>query len=341
MPAVHVTGAVVPGQRYSACGLTLEADAPIGGLGAAARGAAVDVSVALHAGLPAPPADPSDRAWYVSPHLDAAGTPALVAASRPADGSRWLRYSEGAAFRIEPTGARVDVWWQAPLTEADAATYLLGPVLAFVMRLRGRVPLHASAVAIGGRAVLFAGDAGAGKSTTAGAFATLAFPVLSDDLVPVLEEAGGPCAAPGYPRLSLCADAAEALLGPEARLPRFSPTYEKRYLSLDGETFYPAPLPIGQVFVLSGAGPADQAPEFHGLGARHGLMALLRHTYGSYLIDKDMRAREFDVLARLATAVPVYELRLGTALVELKAHCARLAEWLQCPAAAGPPARVR
>lgn len=66
-------------------------------------------------------------------------------------------------------------------------------------------------------------------------------------------------------------------------------------------------------------------------------MALLGHTYGSYLIDKDMRASEFDVLARLATAVPIYELRLGTALVELKAHCARLAEWLQRPVARAQP----
>jgi hypothetical protein len=43
------------------------------------------------------------------------------------------------------------------------ADYLLGSVLAFVLRLRGLVPLHASAVVIGDRAVLFAGSAGAGS----------------------------------------------------------------------------------------------------------------------------------------------------------------------------------
>ena len=301
----------------------------------------MDVSVALHAGLPVPPADAFDRAWYVSPDLDAAGVPVLVAASRPDDGSRWLRYSEGAVFRIEPAGARVDAWWQPPLTDVDAETYLLGPVLAYVMRLRGRVPLHASGVAVGGRAVLFAGDAGAGKSTTAGAFATLGVPVLSDDLVPIVEAAGGLCAAPGYPRLSLCADAADTLLGPDAQLPPCSPTYEKRFLGLDDAAFHPAALPIGEVFVLSGADPAGQAPELHALGARDGLMALLGHTYGSYLIDKDTRAREFDVLARLAAAVPVYELRFGTGLAELKAHCARLTEWLRRPPARAQTRGVR
>ena len=59
-----------------------------------------------------------------------------------------------------------------------------------------------------------------------------------------------------------------------------------------------------------------------------GLMALLRHTYGTYLIDKDLRAREFDVIARLAAAVPVYELRLGTALEAVTGRSERLAEWL-------------
>ena len=79
------------------------------------------------------------------------------------------------------------IHWEEPLTYADAAVYLLGPVLGFVMRLRGIVPLHASAVMIGTGATVFVGDAGAGKSTTAGAFAALGYGVLSDDLLPLMD----------------------------------------------------------------------------------------------------------------------------------------------------------
>ena len=73
--------------------------------------------------------------------------------------------------------------WADALTDADAASYLAGYVLAFVLRLRGSVPLHASAVAIDGRALLFVGDSWAGKSSTAAAFSILGYPVLADDIV--------------------------------------------------------------------------------------------------------------------------------------------------------------
>jgi hypothetical protein len=329
MRAVRVTGAAAPAWQYAVCGLTLTCDAPIAGLDAGGH-ARADVHVTRHAGEHIPPAESSDRVWYRSPYLDAVGAPVLVASARPADGSRWLRYSEGAVFRIDAAATRLDAWWESPLTDADAVTYLLGPVLAFLLRLRGRVPLHASGAVVDGRAVLFAGDAGAGKSTTAAALAALGCPLLSDDVVPLADGDSGPLAWPGYPRVSLCADAAQILFAARGELPAFSATYPKRYLDLEaaGLSFQRAPLPIGHIFVL--AGPTeDTTPAVRDLGPRDGLVALLRHTYGTYLIDTAMRAREFDVLARLVEAVPVCELRFGAGVGTLAAQCAALVERLR------------
>jgi hypothetical protein len=310
--------------RYTACGLTLTADAPIAGLGPAMPEAAADISVAFHEGEPVPAAEPADRAWYVSAERDPRDTPWLVALMRATDGSRWLRYGEGAAFRVDARAQRVDGWWQAPLTDVDAATYLLGPVLAFAMRLRGLVPLHASGVAIDGRAVLFAGDPGAGKSTTVAAFAALGFPALSDDVVPLWSTDAGPVAWPGYPRVSLWADAADALFGGGEPLPAYSETYHKRYLDLDGVRlpFQRTPLPVGAVLVLDGN---ERASGIEPLGPRDALVALVRHTYGTYLIDMALRAREFDVLAGLVRAVPVWRLRFGPALGDVSRQCLALA----------------
>ena len=327
MRAARVTGTAAAWQ-YSACGLTIACDAPIAGLDAAG-GAPADLHVAWHPADPLPASDPSDLSWYRSPYLDATGTPVLVASARAADGSRWLRYSEGAVFRIDAAATRVDVWWQAPLTDLDAVTYLLGPVLAFVLRLHGRVPLHASGVAVDGRAVLFAGDAGAGKSTTAAALAAQAFPLLSDDVLPLADGDGdsGVSAWPGYPRLSLCADAAKALFSQRGDLPAFSASYPKQYLDLEaaGLAFQRTPLSIGEVFVLAGEA-AGTGPSIRSLGPREGLVALLRHTYGTYLIDMGMRAREFDALARLVEAVPVSEVRFAAGLDTIGAQCAVLVE---------------
>jgi hypothetical protein len=49
------------------------------------------------------------------------------------------------------------------------------------------------------------------------------------------------------------------------------------------------------------------------------------HTYGNYLLDASMRAREFDVVARIATRVAVKEIAFGGGLENLVAACCRLA----------------
>jgi hypothetical protein len=64
-------------------------------------------------------------------------------------------------------------------------TMLEGPLMAYLLRQRGYLPLHASAVAIAGQGVLFLGESGAGKSTTAAAFSVRGHDVLADDLAAV------------------------------------------------------------------------------------------------------------------------------------------------------------
>src|SRR5665213_2382780 len=44
---------------------------------------------------------------------------------------------------------------------------LMGRIMAFLLRQRGWLPLHASGIDIDGQAVLFLGASGSGKSTTA------------------------------------------------------------------------------------------------------------------------------------------------------------------------------
>ena len=75
--------------------------------------------------------------------------------------------------------------------------------MGLLLRVRGVVCLHASAVAINRRAIVFVGDAGAGKSTTAMAMGRLGYPIISDDIVPIYEDAGVTYAQPGYPRMRL------------------------------------------------------------------------------------------------------------------------------------------
>jgi hypothetical protein len=124
----------------------------------------VDVEVRVGAALPLlrERLPPLYLAHYISPFQEGNGEPALVVWS-DGDGRFFrLRYADGTQFLVARTGNQVWATWPEPLTLDDTATYLLGPILGLVLRLRGTVCLHASAIALGGRAVVLVGAAGAG-----------------------------------------------------------------------------------------------------------------------------------------------------------------------------------
>ena len=102
-----------------------------------------------------------------------------------------------------------------PLPGADDAlvsAILLGPILSVLLRQRGLAVIHASGIVRDGAGVAFIGDSGCGKSTLAAAFYKRGYTVVTDDVMAVRLEAGGPQVLPGYPSIRLLPDTA-AFLG--------------------------------------------------------------------------------------------------------------------------------
>jgi Uncharacterised nucleotidyltransferase len=141
-----------------------------------------------------------------------------------------LSYSNGARFVVDENAEHMWGATRPPLAPEDLAMYFLGPVMGFLLRHRHMTCLHASGVQLHDRAVLFCGDAGYGKSTTAAALALRGAPVLCEDIVPLEVTGGRYWAIPGYPRVCLWPDAVAKLVGDADAFPRLSPTWEKRYL---------------------------------------------------------------------------------------------------------------
>jgi hypothetical protein len=284
-----------------------------------------DLRLSLSAGIDWPIDDM--RRWparYESPGEWPRDEPQLTARVGP-DGSCWFRYHDGAEFLIDGRGRHISARWGHGLTDADAAVYLLGPVLGFALRLRGRVPLHASAVAVEGKARLFVGDAGAGKSTTAAACANLGYRILSDDIVTVVDVGGSFVAYPAHPRITMWPDSAVGLFDAAELLPTLSPTYDKRYLDLEpGLTFQQTPLPVEVIYVLDERSAEDDRLLVRGLEPRVALLSLVSNTYVNYLIDRPMRAREFSLLSLMAERIPVSLVQLGRSMAVLPESCARL-----------------
>ena len=321
-------------------GLVIQADAPVNGLHPLDVAEPADVYVRMRGTSDQPPLDDTLSAWYVSPYRDERGVPSLTILKARPEGHALrpgylLCYAEGTRFLVSQSGREVDAWWDDPLTDADVADYLLGGVIAFIARLRGLVPVHASAVVIDDQAVLFAGAAGAGKSSIASAFAVLGYPVLSDDVVVIDDTSGAIMAYPNRARLSLWPDSATSLFSTTS-LPTHSPVYAKRRLDLveHGYRFHESPVQVGAICVLAGRTASDLGLTIRTLRPQTALMNLVSNTYGNYLLDASMRSREFEVLGRLAEAVCVNELSLSADLDGLVSVCRSLADQLALQSAA-------
>lgn len=218
-----------------------------------------------------------------------------------------LIYSDGASFVVDAQAHRVWGRLRAPLTEADLATYFLGPVLGFILRRRHITSLHASVVELLAHGVALSGEGGFGKSTTAAALALRGVPVLSEDVAPLRESAGRFHVLPGYPRVCLWPDSVNYLLGSPEALPQLTPVWEKRYLPLDGvrASFSSEPLPLGLIYLFAPRSVEAGAPRVEEMSPREALLSLVQNTYMNWLLDREQRAVEFDVLSRLVQQVPV------------------------------------
>jgi hypothetical protein len=239
-----------------------------------------------------------------------------------------LSYADGTRFVVDQTTQRIWGTFRPPNTPEDLATYFLGPVLGFVLRKRQVTSLHASCVAIRGHAVALCGDAGFGKSTTAAALALRGFPVLAEDIVPLDESSGTIHALPGYPRVCLWPDAVAELLGTPEALPELTAVWGKRYLALDGvrASFWPEKLPLGIVYLFAARADTADAPRVEELRPREALLQLVKNTYMNWLLDREQRGVEFDMLSRLVGQILVRRIVPSSDAAKLGALCSLIAD---------------
>ncbi len=219
-------------------------------------------------------------------------------------------YCDGTQFWLDRAGSKLWATWPEKSSVESTALYLLGPILALVLRYRGIVCLHASAVVLLDRAVAFVGPEEAGKSTTAAAFALRGFSILSDDVVPLGERDGAFFALPGSPQLRLWPESVQMLFGPRDSLPRFIPDLEKRRLGADDHRsrFSERECQLGVLDLLDDRCADPAAPHLEDMSQQTALMNLVANSYGTRLIDSKMRGDELIVLARLVSRVPVRRL---------------------------------
>jgi hypothetical protein len=273
------------------------------------------------------PGEARDELYYTSTETDERGEPGFRIWRVANCPLLRLDYLDGTKFWLDRQGTKIWCKWPQDLTAADAAVYLLGPVIGLLLRLRGVTCLHASAVAMGSRAIAFAGSPGAGKSTTAAALARRGHAILSDDIVALEEREGSFLALPAHPYLGLWPESVQTLFGASGQIPAFSASWDKRRLSLaDQDLKYQAQaLPLAAVFILSERTSELRAPLIEMQSPSvESLLALVANSYGANVLDQDLRAREFQLLGRLAGKVAVYRLTANDEISGLNALCSSI-----------------
>jgi hypothetical protein len=272
-----------------------------------ARRADISYRMNLGAALPAPShsrSDDLDDPWATEHWLGR-----RLAVEFPGRATFELSRTEAALVRDE-------------CNDPDLLVHLLvHHVLPRVVALRGDLVLHAAgAVSPAGRAYLFLGSAGTGKSTLVTGLVREGWLLLDDDgirLVPAQGE--GFVAFPGSPHVGLLPDVSATLL-PELEPGRpIAHGSDKRRFAIEGGRLRTAnaPAPVAGVFILTRIGVKKIAISQLSFAAALGEIA--RH--GFHLADDPVviPSQVFDHASALAAATPVWQLRMPNRLGELAA----------------------
>jgi hypothetical protein len=222
-------------------------------------------------------------------------------------GARFLLHISGVARFMLEDGRSIVFAPDSEDSLDDVPIFIIGSALGVLLHQRGQIVLHASAVRVNDKAVLFCGAAGAGKSTLAAALAQRGYPLVNDDVCSVSIEAGlGPRVHSDGRQLKLWAQAIDRLGLAPARGERVRAKIEKFYV-MPSEVFT-EPLPLGAAYMLREARP-PHAPGIDKPNVVDAALLLRRNAYRPRLIRQfNQRASYFRAAADIANAAGIFHL---------------------------------
>jgi hypothetical protein len=249
-----------------------------------------------------------EGATAVGPTWQLAGESLLLLI--PGVGRFHVRAGTGILYQADEGAAAVDL-----------AVFLAGPVLALFLDLIGRTVFRASGVLAGGKAVLFCGPSGTGKSTLAAALVQRGYPLLLDDVCAV-SLTPAPLAHSDTPWLKLWSRAIDRLdLGARRGAP-LRTCLQKHYV--DPVRSVPGLAPIGAVYNLRELRP----PLVSGIEPPNSVDAVLtlrRNAFHPLIVQRLARTDAyFQMCAAIAHAARVFHLTRPLDFAELPQTTAML-----------------
>lgn len=304
---------IPPPHRYRMSGLTVASEVPLPGAIPLAETDAAPVDATLRLG------DAPER-------LD---DPLQQGAEWSIDDRRFL-LSLPDIGRFMAADGRELIASPAPgVTAQDALPFVIGTTFAALLYQRGAWLLHGSAVIHRGRAFVFCGDSGVGKSTLAAALCRAGCGFAVDDICAVDHPAGGePIIRPDGRMLRLFSDSIRHAGLDDAVGPPVRQCIDKFHVTpppAAAET--PDAVPLAAIYLLNDATPV-RPPGIEKLAPVTAAQALLRHSYRRRLaLAYSGQGRPAARTAALLSHVGIYRLirprdfsRIGETVARLQTH---------------------
>lgn len=191
-----------------------------------------------------------------------------------------------------------------PATDAALVAVLVaGLVISFLLTMAGGTVLHASAVAVDGRAVAFAGASGSGKSTIAAMLCGAGARLVTDDVLR-LDTAEGAVCVGGAPQIRLRPGAQWTLDHFAGPLPS-ERTVDHR-LAVTPSAAVGLTVPLSTV-VLPSVSRQATTVELHALASTDAVVRLMSLSRVVGWRDPGVLAQQFHAMGRVAAAVSVVE----------------------------------
>ena len=242
-----------------------------------------------------------------------------------------MRIPDIARFLLRD-GSEIVVAQESDATAADIPIFILGTVFGILLHQREQIVLHASAVRVNGKAVLFCGSSGAGKSTLAAALAQRGYPLVTDDFCTLTADGpgardGAPLVHPDGRQLKLWAQAIERLDLAQQRGERVRASLEKFYV--EPSEVFTEPLPLGAVYALREARPPHK-PGIERPNVVDAALLLRRNAYRPLLVRRmDQKANYFHAATTIANVAGIFHLTRALDFAKMPDVIAMLeAHWL-------------
>lgn len=208
-----------------------------------------------------------------------------------------------------------------PAPEANeqlARFYIVGTVMAILLYQRQFLVLHGSVINFDGEAVIFLGNSGDGKSSTAAAMSAAGYNLVNDDVAPITIEDRQVTdysaldgrsllrplviLQPGFPQIKMSQATADALGYDFDALPLIHPQEEKRGYRPQHD-FLRSPLKVKRIYVLEYGTDFASTP----IDASTAVMELSRHSRPTTLYHQG-DALHFFQCANLVKEQTIYRL---------------------------------